>query len=344
MAGPNRQKTDDLIAALAEKPYEYNFYSAVRMLQCCFRDQPRIGYSTSPTQDPVRFAQSPALDFAPATLEAFKQKNPSRPPVLYSRHFGLFGPHGPLPLCMTEYVRDRILHEGDATFAAFCNIFHHRLTSFFFRAWADAQKATDFDRLEEEHWSHFVGALIGLGMDSLLDCDSVPNRSKLYFAGRLVQQSRNADGLAAIIDDFFGIRTEVQSFIGRWLDLSGDREGKRRGYTCRLGEAASTGTLGSSLIMGSRFWTCQLHFRLRMGPMKLMEMERLLPSGASFKRLCDWVRQYAGEEMTWDAQMVLLKEEVPKIQLGVAGRLGWTSWLKTKPFERDAENLVLSHI
>jgi type VI secretion system protein ImpH len=94
--------------------------------------------------------------------------------------------------------------------------------------------------------------------------------------------------------------------------------------------------------MGSRFWSCQLHFRLRMGPMKLGEMERLLPTGASFRRLCDWIRQYVGEELTWDVQLVLLKEEVPKIQMGAAGRLGWTTWLKTKPFESDAENLVLS--
>jgi type VI secretion system protein ImpH len=342
MAGPDRQTADALIAALADKPYEYNFYSAVRLLQCCFPDQPRIGYSTSPTQDPVRFAQSPALDFAPATLEAFKQKDPSRPPVMYSRHFGLFGPNGPMPLCLSEYVRERILHHGDATFAAFCNVFHHRLTSFFFRAWADAQKATDFDRSQEEHWSHFVGALIGLGMDSLLDCDSVPNRAKLYFSGRLVQQNRNADGLAAIVGDFFGVPTEVQSFMGRWLDLTGDRGGKRRGYTCKLGESASTGTLGSSLIIGSRFWTCHLHFRLRMGPMNLADLERLLPGGSSFKRLCDWIRQYVGEELTWDAQIVLRKEEVPKIQLGKAGLLGWTSWLKTKPFERDPADLVLT--
>jgi type VI secretion system protein ImpH len=54
------------------------------------------------------------------------------------------------------------------------------------------------------------------------------------------------------------------------------------------------------------------------------------------------VRQYAGEEMTWDVQMVLDKAEVPKIQLGAAGRLGWTSWLKTKPFARDAQDLILN--
>lgn len=344
MAGPNRQTADAVIAQLVEKPYAHNFYAALRLLQSCFRNQPRIGYSTSPAQDPVRFAQSPALDFAPATLESLKSKDTSRPPVLYSRHFGLFGPNGPLPLCLTEYARERILHHGDATFTAFCNIFHHRLLSFFFRAWADAQKTADFDRFEDEHWSHFVGSLIGLGMDSLLDCNSVPDRAKFYFAGRLVQQSRNAEGLAAIIQDFFGVHTEIQSFVGKWLDLGGKRNGGQQDYTCKLGVSPVTGILGSSLIVGSCFWTCQLHFRLRLGPMKLAEMERLLPSGSSFKRLSDWIRQYVGDEFTWDAQFVLLKAEVPKIQLGKAGRLGWTTWLKTKPFARDAEDLVLAPV
>ena len=41
-------------------------------------------------------------------------------------------------------------------------------------------------------------------MDSLLARESVPDRAKLFFAGRLVQQTRNAEGLEAIVQDFFG--------------------------------------------------------------------------------------------------------------------------------------------
>ena len=85
-----------------------------------------------------------------------------------------------------------------------------------------------------------------------------------------------------------------------------------------------------------------MHFRLRLGPMTFDQYERLLPTGGSFKRLCDWVTHYAGEELTWDAHFALLKDEVPKIQLGQAGRLGWTTWLKTQVFEHDAEDLTLT--
>jgi type VI secretion system protein ImpH len=335
MASPDRQTADDLIADLAAQPYAHDFYVALRRLQCQFPDQERIGYSSALEQDPVRFAQSPALDFAPSTLEAFRQKDPARPPVVYSRHFGLFGPNGPLPLCLTEYARDRILHHGDPTFAAFCNIFHHRLTSFFFRAWADAQKTVDFDRGKDEHWSQYFRSLVGLGLASLNDRDSVPDHSKMYHAGRLTQQNRNAEGLAAIVQDFFGVQTEVQTFVGRWLKLPSNS-------ICQLGQSPDTGSLGSTLLVGSRIWTCQLHFRLRLGPMKLADFERLLPTGDSFQRLRDWVRFYAGDEFTWDAQLVLAKEEIPVAQLGRAGRLGWTTWLKTKPFNRDAEDMILT--
>jgi type VI secretion system protein ImpH len=334
MASATGQTPDSLIAKLRAEPSAFGFYAAVRLLQSRFPEQPRIGYSRSPAQDPVRFAQNPALDFAPATLEGFRTPDPSRPPVIYSRHFGLFGPNGPLPLCLTEYARDRV-RAGDGTFVAFCNVFHHRLLSFFFRAWADAHKTVDFDRPEEQHWSHFVGGLAGLGMESLLNRESVPDRAKLYFAGRLVQQSRNAEGLEAILQDYFGIATEVQTFSGRWLPLPASS-------VCRLGVSPETGALGRTIIVGSRVWTCQLHFHLRMGPMKLSEFERLLPTGRSFTRLCDWIRQYAGEQFSWDVRLVLAKEEVPTTQLGSAGRLGWTTWLRTRPLDKDAADLVLA--
>ncbi|MFO1498149.1 MAG: type VI secretion system baseplate subunit TssG [Verrucomicrobiota bacterium] len=334
MAKPDGPTTDSLIAELAAAPFDFDFYAAARLIQSRFPDLPRLGYSSSISQDPVRFAQGPGLDFAPATLEAMQRKDPQHPPRIYCRHFGLFGPNGPMPLCFTEYVRDRVLHYGDSTLAGFCNLFHHRMLAFFFRAWADAHKAVDFDRPQAQRWWYFLGSLAGLGMDSLRSRDSVPDRAKVYFTGRLAQQVRNAEGLEAILQDFFGVQTEVETFVGRWIDLPPDS-------ICRLGQSRTTGSLGTTAIVGSRVWSCQLHFRLRMGPMKYADLARLLPARASYRRLGDWIRGYAGDEFTWDLQLVLAKEEVPQTSLGRAGRLGWTTWLKTQPFTKDATDLVL---
>lgn len=336
MANSPGPTTDSVIAGLREKPFEYDFFAAVRRLQCSCPELPRVGHSWSPAQDVVRFAQSPALDFAPATLEGVQQKATQGRAVLYSRHFGLLGPNGPMPLCYTEYARERILHHGDPTFAAFCNVFHHRMLSFFFRAWADARKAVDLDRPGGQHWAEFAASLIGLGMESLRNRDQVPDRAKLFFAGRLAQQTRNAEGLEAIVQSFFGVPTELRTFVRRWLKLPAES-------VCRLGRSADTGTLGMSVIVGSRFFSCQLHFRLRLGPLSLADYMRLLPTRdpkSSFRRLRDWVLQYAGEHYSWDVQLVLAKDEVPRTKLGTAGRLGWTTWLKTLPFTHDADDLI----
>lgn len=336
MAGPAGNPPNPLIEEIAADPTRFDFFTAVRCLQAAFMLRPRVGHSLSPAQDPVRFAQSPALEFAPSTLEKLlvHPDDPERPPRLYSRHFGVFGPNGALPLCLTEYARDRILHHGDPTFAEFCNVFHHRLVSLFFRAWADANKAVDMDRPDDSFWVYYVGSLIGLGGEAFWRRDSIPDRAKLFYAGRLVQQTRNAEGLAAIVRDFFNIPTELRPFVGRWMNLPGE-------YQCRLGTSPDCCTLGGSAILGSRVWESQLHFRLRLGPMRFADLERLLPGGGSFRRLRDFVKLYTGDQFTWDVQMVLEQKEVPAVQLGRAGRLGWTTWLKTREFDRDAEDIVV---
>jgi type VI secretion system protein ImpH len=77
--------------------------------------------------------------------------------------------------------------------------------------------------------------------------------------------------------------------------------------------------------------------------MGFADYSRLLPysGGDSMKRLIDIVRNYIGEELDWDVNLVLRKEEVPPLELGTQGRLGLTTWLRGQPMERDADELVL---
>ena len=335
MAGTDGPTTNPLTERLAADPFAFDFFQAVRGLECLHARLPRIGYSLSPSEDPVRFAQNPSLAFAPSTLEAFRQTGADAAPRLFVRCFGLFGPHGPLPLHLTEYAYERQLHYGDRTLAAFFNIFHHRLVSFFYRAWADNHKTVDLDRSEAQRFATFIGSFCGLGQEALQQRDAVPDAAKLYFCGRLACQTRNAEGLAAILGAYFEIKTQVQSFVGRWMNLPSDS-------ICRLGESPETGRLGVNTIVGSRTWNCQLNFRLRLGPMPLADYERMLPWGGSFARLKYWVLNYCGEHFRWDAVLVLRADQVPNTSLGRFGRLGWTTWLKTRPFTRDADNLVLS--
>ncbi len=333
MEAEDRAAADSLIRRLAERPYSFDFFQAVRRLECARKPLPPVGHSRTPAEDPVRLCQNPSLAFAPSTIEKVEPGKGGRPPRLFVRFAGLLGPNGPMPIEFTAYARERMLR-GDQTIARFLDVFHHRMLSFFYRAWASCQQAVNYERGEGDRYAVYIGSTFGLGMPSLRGRDRVPDTAKLHYSGHLACQTRHADGLRSILEDYFGVEVQVEEFVGQWLELPPD-------CLCRLGESPATGSLGRTAICGRRIWDCQQKFRLRFGPMGLADYERMLPDGTSFARLRDWLRLYLCDELTWELQLVLKKEEVPKARLGHYGRLGWTTWLQSRPPERDADNLVL---
>jgi len=339
MASPDRTQAYAvaLFEVLRREPYAFHFFQALRRLECLYRDQPRLGKSTRLADDPVRLAQEPSLAFAPATLATFDPGSDGLPPRLSEYFLGLFGPNGPLPLHLTEYARDRLRNHGDRTLVKFADVFHHRMLGLFYRAWADTQPTVSLDRPENDRFQVYVGAQFGLGMPSLWNRDAVPDLAKPYYAGRLVCQTRNAEGLQAILADFFRLPVAIETFIGHWLPLS---EATR----CRLGETPTTGLLGVTAVIGERVWDCQYKFRIVMGPMGLAEFQRFLPGSDSLRRLVAWVRNYVGDELLWDVNLVLKKEEVPPLVLGEGSQLGWTTWVTSQPLARDADDLMLDAV
>jgi len=334
MATQDRAEAHSLINRLYERPYSFNFFQAVRRLECARADLPRTGFSLRPSQDPLRFGQEPSLAFPPATIHGLKFGGKGQAPRLLVTFMGLLGPNGPMPLHLTEYARERELIYGDHTLARFFDIFNHRMVSHLYRAWAANQLAVNFERGEGDRYAVYIGSLFGLGMPSLRARDAVPDVAKLYYSGRLVCQTKHAEGLRAVLEDYFGIACRIVEFFGQWIDIPPD-------CCCRLGETPRTGLLGHTAILGSRVWDCQQKFRIIFGAMGLDDYQRMLPGGDSLKRLVAWILNYIGEELTCDVQLVLKKEEVPEIQTGTFGQLGWTTWLRSEPFDHDADDLVL---
>ncbi|MCC9000669.1 MAG: type VI secretion system baseplate subunit TssG [Candidatus Contendobacter sp.] len=339
MASPDRTSAYAvaLFEALRREPYAFHFLQALRRLECIYRDQPRFGQSIRLADDPIRLAQQPSMAFAPATLAAFEAGDGERPARLCQYFLGLFGPNGPLPLHLTEYVRDRTRNVGDHAFARFADLFHHRMLCLFYRGWASAQPTVSFDRPETDRFKVYIGAPFGMGMPSLWNRDAAPDLAKFHYAGRLVSQTRNPEGLRAILADFFKLPADIESFVGHWLPL----DEKSR---CRLGETPATGLLGMTAVIGERVWDCQYKFRITVGPMPLAEFQRFLPGSDSLRRLVAWVRNYVGDELLWDFNPILKKEEVPPLVLGEGTRLGWTTWLTSQPLEQDADDLKLDAV
>jgi len=339
MASPDRTSAYviDLFEALQRKPYAFHFFQALRRLECRYREQPRLGKAMRLRDDPVRLTQEPSMAFAPSTLASFNPGDQEHPPRLAEYFLGLFGPQGPLPLHLTEYAYERKRGYNDRTFSRFADIFHHRMLSLFYRAWANAQPTVNFDRPETNRFDVYIGAAFGLGMPSLWNRDTAPDLAKFHYSGRLACQTRNAEGLEAILADFFHLPVGIETFVGHWLPLSPTSQ-------CRLGETPTTGLLGMTAVIGERVWDRQYKFRIVIGPMGLAEFQRFLPGSDSLRRLVAWVRNYIGNELLWDVNLVLRKEEVPSLKLGQQSQLGWTTWLTSQPLARDADDLKLDAV
>lgn len=318
MADSNRGTPDrvSLLAAIADRPSAFDFHIVLRRLECFFRDRPRWGEAVRPSDEPIRLGQEPSLAFAHSTVAAFKQPADGRPGRLLVRFFGLLGPNGPLPLHLTEYARERLRHFGDPTLAAFLDVFHHRMLSLFHRAWAMGQPTVAHDRAKTNPFHRYVGALAGIGMRSLQNRDLIPDAAKLQYAGRLANPTRNAEGLKAVLGEYFEHPITIEEFVGEWLDLP---EGARS----RLGHSPEVSTLGRSLVLGRRTWSCTHKFRVVVGPIRRSEFQALLPGTRRLERLSALVRAYVGDELDWDVRLVLAEDASKQVELGMGDRLGW---------------------
>jgi type VI secretion system protein ImpH len=304
-------------AALAERPYEFDFYQTLRRIECLYRDKPRWGEALRPVDEPVRLGQAPELTFAPAPLASF-EAGEGGPPRLNVRLFGLLGPNGPLPLHITEHVRDRMYNANDPTTGRFFDLLQHRFLAFFYRAWAQSQPHVNRDRPETDRFAAYIGAFLGLSTPSFRGRDDVPDVAKLFHVGTLIRHVRNAEGLSAVLQHFFRVPVRIEEYVGHWMSL-GPRE---RTYLGREGA-----TLGQGALVGARIWDRQHKFRIALGPLTFEQYESFLPGGLPLKQLVDWVRLYLCFELEWDVRLVLAHTEVPPLRVGRVGRLGWTTWL-----------------
>ena len=337
MANENRASPDALrfLEELTRTPSAFDFHAALRRIESGYRQHPRFGEATRPQEEPVRLAQEPMTEFASSMLRSFLPPTDEGPGKLTVSFFGLFGPHGPLPLHLTEYARDRVRNAGDRTFTAFADIFHHRLLLLFHRAWANAQPTAAHDRPETSPFKLFLGAIAGYGFAALLGRDKVPDRAKFFYAGRLSAPTRNAEGLRAIIADFFGLPADVEQFVGEWIDIPQDAR-------FSLGHSLERSSLGRTTVLGARVWSCQHKFRVVLGPLSRQEFQDLLPGSERLDRLVALVRTYAGDELGWDARLVLGPAATDQLQLRGGGRLGWNTRVGKDPAGKRVEDLIIN--
>ena len=334
MATEDRPTHDDLIARLAAEPYRFGFFQALRRIEAENPDTPGFGRSRRALQDPLRLGQAASLSFASSTLSSMQTAADARPARLLQNFHGVFGPNGPLPIHLTEYAMERRLSHHDPTFERFCDVFHHRMLSLFYRIRANAEPAICEDRPADNRFRAYVGALIGLGTPALRDQDACSDQARLFHAGHYANQKRSPGALLGIVSQQFSMPVELHEFEPEWLELPEES----RLY---LGHTPATGRLGVNTVIGGRTWERQFRFALAFGPVTREQFESLLPDQPAPARLAALVRSFIGFEFSWEYRVAVREQERPVARLGRYGQLGWSTWLDGRP--RTPERLDFFH-
>ncbi|AJJ12359.1 hypothetical protein CH64_3125 [Yersinia rohdei] len=310
------------------EPWNAGFISMMRVNAARTPDMPAPGKAMLPEQETFRIGQSANMAFAPREIAHVEMKDGKMDLQLFS--LGVWGPHGAMPLQMTELAYTRAeMH--DHTMTDFVDLFHHRALSQLYRAWFVSQDTSSLDRQDDEKFSFYVGCLAGLDLKELMH-SPLPVHAQLASSAHLIREARNPEGLVGALQYYFEVPVRMVEFAQQWIFLDKDDQ-------TQLGDGASAMLLGDGAILGNTVLDRQHKFELILGPLSLQQYLRFSPSGQDLPILREWVRHFVGFEYAWEVQLLLAANEVPVASLAGESQLGYTSWLARNDTSADVKGM-----
>jgi type VI secretion system protein ImpH len=320
-----------------DEPWSFAFFQAVRLMKLLAPERNTPGDFGNPAEETVRFSAHASVSFPPSEIQAL-EKRMDAPPLMTVNFMGVFGPLGILPVHYTQFIRERV-RAGDRTLRDFLDIFNHRMVSLFYRAWEKYRFGVPYERGERDRLTQYLLDFIGLGTPGLEGRLAVADQSLLFYTGLLAQQPRSAEALRDILVDYFDVPVEIRQFRGVWRQLDLETQ-------CSLDDSQRISSLlGVGVVAGDEVWDQQSVVRVRIGPLNVARYLDFLPTGTAYEPLRALTRFFSQDNLDFEVQLVLRREDAPQCELGVGGdaapRLGWLTWGRTRMLDRDPDETVL---
>lgn len=322
---------------LQEDACSFDFFQAVTLLTRLRAHRQPVGQFFKPADEVVHFHVNNRLAFPASQIQDIRFRRDGSADMEVN-FMGLTGPMGVLPYVYTELIVER-LGKHDHTLADFLDIFNHRLISFFYRAWEKYHVDVTYHLGDSDRFTQFLLDIVGVGTPGLQNRQSLSDDALLHYVALFGEQSRSATALETILSDYFEVPVEVEQFIGAWYLLDTKTQ-------CCLDEQNSDSEqLGLGAVVGDQVWDQQSTVRIKIGPLDFVKYRDFLPEGSAYEPLRAITRFFTNGEFNCEAQLLLDRKEVPSCELGYecdgGQRLGWVTWLKSKPIDRDPGDTIL---
>ena len=282
-----------------------DFFELVRRIGHDRPDLPRLGKAARPTQENVRFGQTPYLHFPPTEVAEIRQGNGNAEALIMTYFFGLLGVNGPMPLEFTDYVFQRSHNYYDQTWRRFLDIINHRFLTLFYRAWAENEQAVSFDRADDDKITDIIRALAGTPSDMF----SV-NRTFPYltanFANHFGRFIKSRSSLEEILSHVVKADLKINDFVVSSYDIP-------KNARCRLGNR-ETSVLGQNIQLGRTYMSATREFEIEIGPMSFTESIKWMPGTKGFDLINKIVTAYLDRPLGYSLTFIVIGKTVPEVR------------------------------
>jgi type VI secretion system protein ImpH len=340
VADENRTSDRPLAESLIPKAKRSSFFQLVRLLERCAEGTARVGHGGPASAEAIRFRPDTSLAFPASDISELDViRSPGSEAERYritTTFLGLYGSSSPLPSFYSEEILQT--DEEQNRIRDFLDLFHHRLLSLFYRCWSKYRYHVQFEYGEADPLTPRLFSLIGLGTPRSHQETGLPEPLRLLqFSGLINQQPHSASALESILSGYFDdLPVEVEPCTGRWIKINQDQLALLGKKNCRLNMDCS---------IGSRVYARTGSFRIRVGPVRYSQFLEFLPDRQNYRILRLLVNFFVTDRLEFNIAFQVL--EPPRLQLlskdseNLKARLGWTSWLLSKPAGEDRKETVV---
>ncbi|MGN6392878.1 MAG: type VI secretion system baseplate subunit TssG [Gemmatimonadales bacterium] len=332
---PNQPALEDEVR---ERATAFDFFQAVRVLERLLPERSPVGRFGEPRDEIARFTVNPDIAFPASEIYALDLPPNGGQARMAINFLGLTGPEGVLPYAYSELIMERV-RARDTALRDFLDLFHHRLVSLFYAAWEKYRFEVAHERDRRDLLTQHLKDLIGLGVEGLQHRLAIRDEALVFYAGLLGPGQRSAAALEQLIADYFGVPTQVEQFVGGWYRLADENQ-------CAVGlDDDASEQLGGGAVVGDEVWDPPARIRIRLGPLTRRQYDQFLPGAAAHEPLRTLTRFFSGDQVDFEVQLVLVRDEVPGCMLGApepGTPLGWCTWMRSRPFSRDPDDTVLT--
>ena len=282
-----------------------DFFELVRRIEHGRPDFPRLGKAARPTQENVRFGQTPYLHFPPTEVSEIRQGKDGVEALIMTYFFGLLGVNGPMPLEFTNYVFQRSHNYYDQTWRRFLDIINHRFLTLFYRAWAENEQAVSFDRENDDKITDIIRALAGTPTEMFVSDKTFPYLTANY-ASHFGRSVKSRSSLEEILRSVLKATVKVKDFVISFYDIPKDAH-------CLLGNR-ETSVLGENIQLGRSYMSATREFEIEIGPISFAESIKWMPGTKRFDLINKIVTAYLDRPLEYSLTFIVIEKTVPEVR------------------------------